>query len=169
MNHYLWRFLLLITTASVFPGCGGEKLPPNMPKLYPCTITITQEGKPFAGASVSVFSEDSSLAEWYAGGVTDQNGVCVLQTQAKYPGVVSGKFKVTVSKMETEPSQYGGDPAPGKSEEEWNTLRGNEVLKSWRLVGKEYSSSSTSTLTLEVTTGKNAETFDVGKAIRELL
>jgi hypothetical protein len=172
MNDLMRRILLLLIVICVFPGSGcGEKLPPGLPKLNPCSITIMQEGKPLAGATVSLHSEDSSLVQWNPVGITDQNGVCVLRTQGKYSGAASGMFKVTVSKIETEPSKFAGGPPVGVSTDEWDKQRidANEILKSWRLVDKKYGSSATTDLTIEVTSGQNAQTFDVGAAIRSEL
>jgi hypothetical protein len=39
--------------------------------LYPCTITITQDGKSLAGAMVTLYTESSEDRRWPPGGTTN--------------------------------------------------------------------------------------------------
>ncbi|MDR0521376.1 MAG: hypothetical protein LBH00_05935 [Planctomycetaceae bacterium] len=128
-------------------GCGQySPKPKNLPLLIPCTLTITQENKPLAGAFVMFEPADEATGTAYmGGGVTDANG-CAKITTSSFPGVRTGKFKVTVTK--------GESPAPGEM---------------WSFVEALYTSGATTPHVLEVT-GKEKQvikTFDVGKAIRE--
>ena len=45
-------YSIVLLTLLCFAGCTSQKLPDGMPKLYPVTMTVTQEGKPLADASV---------------------------------------------------------------------------------------------------------------------
>ena len=140
-----------------------------MPKLYPCAVTITQGGQPLAGASVTLHPADAALVRWIPGGTTDQNGVCELRTLGRYSGAMAGSFKVTVDKLESEKSSLPDVAPPGMDPEELERQRDKEKLKSWRLVDKKYVSYKSTTLEIQVSEGKNAETFDVGASVREEL
>ena len=167
MTKWMWRFSFLIVGACIFLGCNREKLPEGMPKLYPCTITIIQDGKPLSEASITLHPEDSTLLRWIPGGVTDRNGVCTVRTLGRYPGSMSGSFKVTVEKIEAEESSFPGDPPPGVDKGEWDRKREQEKLRAWRLVEKKYSSYLTTPLEMQVSAGKNSEKFDIGASVRD--
>ena len=124
-------------------GCGGgESKPANMPTLYPITLKFTQEGQPCAGALVILIPQDTN--KWTTGGITDAAGGTVLKTHGKYLGVPAGKFKITVSKQETD--------ADGTA---------------YNLINPDYGDISKTTLNLEVVAGKNQfEPFDIGKVVR---
>ncbi|MBR5757707.1 MAG: hypothetical protein IKX88_03815, partial [Thermoguttaceae bacterium] len=77
MNRALIISLLVLPLAALC-GCG-EKTPPDMPKLFPTSITITQEGTPVEGASVQLLKKDDLYYKWLAGGVTDATGVCTIR------------------------------------------------------------------------------------------
>lgn len=85
---------ILSVLAAVSGGCG-PKLPENLPALQPCTVLVTMDGAPLAGAIVSL-SPDSG--QWYANGITDAAGKVAIKTQGKYPGAAAGPYKVLVSK-----------------------------------------------------------------------
>ena len=127
-----------------------------MPKLYPCTLVITQENKPLEGAVVALFHQDRSLQKWTAGGVTDKSGKVVLKTQGRYDGVVEGDYKVTVIKTEVEPgvllNPETEEAIPGKT---------------WTLVEPRFGNVALTPLTLAVEGKKISETFDVGTAIKQ--
>ncbi|MGL6195669.1 MAG: carboxypeptidase-like regulatory domain-containing protein [Thermoguttaceae bacterium] len=144
-------FLLLPT----FIGCG-PKVPADMPKLYPCTVVITQDNQPLEGAVVTLFHQDPSLQKWTAGGLTDVSGKVVLKTQGRYDGVAEGDYKVTVTKTEVEP----GILLNAETEE---AIPG----KTWTLVEPTYGNVAFTTLKLNVPKKKVSETFDVGSAIKE--
>ena len=105
---------LLVPITLLFSGCGGEQLPPGIPKLYPATLTVMQDGAPLAGAEVIIINIDPAV-NWPAGGVTDQNGVLRLRTMGRYDGAPAGTYKVSVSKKEIPnivlPSEVPDDPA----------------------------------------------------------
>ena len=102
MNRTLTSSIVLLLSSILMTGCG-EALPDGMPRLYPATIIVTQEGIPLAGAMVQLIPEDSANAAWGPGGVTDESGSIVLHTNGKYKGAPLGHYKVTVMKREREP------------------------------------------------------------------
>jgi len=133
-----------------------------MPPLHPTALTLTQEGVPLAGASVTLSPQDASNSQWSLGGSTDSNGVLNVQTQG-FKGAPAGTFKITVSKTETE----GTAVAAGTSDRGGAKPAAGGGTKSFHLVDKKYRSAGTTDLTLEVKAGRNAQTFDLGPAIRE--
>ena len=143
--------LLLLST---FQGCA-QKVPADMPKLYSCTLMVTQDNKPLEGATIALFHQDTALQKWTAGGLSDQSGKVVLKTQGRYNGVVEGKYKITVTKTEV-------DEGIVTNTETQEGISG----KTWTLVEQRFSNVATTPLTLEVTGKIALETIDVGSAVR---
>ena len=82
-------------------GCTQQR-PDGLPKLYPVSLRVVQEGKPLDGASLVLRTADADALPWTIGGKTDDSGTLVLWTHGKYKGVPAGKFKVVVSKIVNE-------------------------------------------------------------------
>ena len=120
--RYVILSCLFVSASLLLIGCGGEKLPPGMPKLYPATITVIQDGQPLEGASVILLNTDPSTT-WSAGGITNQNGKITLRTLGRYDGAPAGKYRVTVKKTEspdiTLPAEMPDDP---EERREYNRL-----------------------------------------------
>ncbi|MDR1960352.1 MAG: hypothetical protein LBQ54_15175 [Planctomycetaceae bacterium] len=151
-----------------FASCGGEKRPEGMPDLYPAKVTIVQEGKPLEGGVVTLVNNDSSQSKWIVGGRTDAAGICHLTTQGKFKGVPAGKYKVLVTKSEKTESETAKQPVPADSkaaDEYYAKIRKEE--KYYEYVEEKYKLTSTSGLEMEITSGTNEQTFDVGKAIQK--
>lgn len=150
--------LFIVSTLLLLPlsqGCT-QNVPKDMPKLYSCTLEITQGNQPLEGATVALYHQDSSLQKWTAGGLTDKSGKVVLKTQGRYDGVVDGNFKVTVIKTEVEP----GVLLNAETEE---AIPG----KTWNLVEPRFGNVASTPLTLSVAGKKVSETLDVGTAVKE--
>jgi len=82
---------LLVTCALV--GCGSD-----LPKTVPVTGTVTLDGKPLAGASVNLLSDEGSLP---SSGITDESGNFLLKTMVgdkMVDGATVGSHRVAVSK-----------------------------------------------------------------------
>ncbi len=131
-----------------------------MPELVPLTLTITQEGKPLAGAFVTLYPDDGS--QWSAGGESNESGEVALFTRSQFRGVAPGKFNVTVAKMEQTESTFQGDPE--KDPEGYNRAESRRIMYS--LVDPNLLQPSTTTLTVTVEPEKLSETLDIGKAVR---
>ena len=135
-------------------GCKDKSRPADLPDdMSPCEITITQEGKPLAGATVEL--QYTTSVKYTTSGVTDENGVAIMKTYS-YAGAQQGTAKVRVDKLVTE----------GASEAEEYGEAGN-LGTDFHLVDKKYRSFDTTDL--EITIGKenSKETFDVGAAVHE--
>ncbi|MDR1958188.1 MAG: carboxypeptidase-like regulatory domain-containing protein [Planctomycetaceae bacterium] len=143
-------------------GCGGAKKPEGMPPLYPCQITITQEGKPLADAVVSLASENN---KWQSSAQTDTKGVAELITYGQFLGVPAGTYKVLVVKRELD-----GPPPVSNTDAEGRVLGGPQGQPSFpkyiERVHPVYSAKESSPLTIEIKPMKsgNDQTFEVGKS-----
>ena len=156
--------LLLSLSVTIF-GCSNR--PSGMPSLYPCSITVTQEGAPLADASVILvnISDTEKGQAWTPAGKTDSNGVAVMRTNSQYNGAATGKYRIIVEKVETEPSKLGPPPSADTPEYEvWSDKIANENLAQFALVEAVYSSSTTPH-EIDVGRGANDKTIDVGKAV----
>ena len=173
----------LVLTLSAFAlltfvvGCGGQKLPEGMPELSPVSITLTQEGKPLAGASVMLVNVDKTQ-QWSAIARTNDKGVAVPQTNGQYKGVPAGTYKVTVTKQETEkgPDPYADAPDPKVDQDkyqEWYMKNEAKIAAASRippkvtsLVDPIYDNVDKTTLSVTVEAKKKNEfPLDVGKAV----
>ena len=136
-----------------------------MPKLYPATITVMQDGKPLEGAQVVVISTDPSM-NWSSGGNTDKNGVVKLRTMGQYDGAPIGKYKVGVRKVElpdiTLPMDMPSDPAGLK---EYYRIAKEIDDHTFFLVDEKFSIGKTQ-LEVEITLSDLKGTVDVSPAIR---
>jgi len=163
-SRFFIHLSLFLVCFLLFSGCGGQKLPPGMPKLYPATITVTQDGQPLEGAEIVVISTDPSM-NWSSGGITDQNGIVKLRTMGQYDGAPLGKYKVGVRKVET--PDIAVPPPPNKPEDMNNYMR---ILKeiddnTFFLVEEKFSIQNTQ-LEVEITPANLKGNVDVSPAIR---
>ena len=148
-------------------GCGGQKTPPDMPKLQPTTIVITQEGAPLEGASVQLVKPDDLNYKWLAGGVTDAQGRCEILTHGKYKGAPEGEFAVIVYKTvkgESETRKNVPEPSDPKEAMEWNEKVAAEETATDE-IDQKYKKADTTDLRVTVKPGKNEETFEVGPKV----
>lgn len=144
--------LTLVLATALFVGCK-RKTPDGMPKLYPCSVEIIQDGKPLADATVTLSTEEHT---WAVSGTTDASGVAKIYTHGTYPGAPNGNYVVVVSKQiveEPEAQQVSASDA----------ISGG---KAYNLVAPEFGSKDTTPLKIEVN-GKTNGSFDVGAAIRD--
>ncbi|MDR2438405.1 MAG: hypothetical protein LBE12_03400 [Planctomycetaceae bacterium] len=78
-------------------GCRNENKPDDLPTLYPCEITVIQDGKPLSEAMVLFFPLNGNL-RFAIGGKTNQNGILTPQIDGKWNGVPEGEYRISVSK-----------------------------------------------------------------------
>ena len=164
----LYGFILMTSACLILNGCGGSDLPPDMPKIYPTTITITQDDRPLEGASVVLVPMDPSNT-WHAGATTDAAGNAVMLTHTQYNGVVPGKYFVIVSKFEPTRAEGVAMPDPETDPEGYarymDAAARSSVGGGHDLVDPKFAKASPN-VTIEVTEGPNTQTIDVGKAVR---
>ncbi|MDR1491221.1 MAG: DUF4198 domain-containing protein [Planctomycetaceae bacterium] len=157
MLRIYWS-LIFSATLLLCSGCQKNSQPDDLPKLYPCIITITQDGKPLEDAGVELAAEDQSAAKYRAVTKTDAEGKAVMSTYG-HNGAPAGKYKVVVSKKVDDDFVYGTSSTGDKEIQKYNT---------YRTVEPKYSDAKTTPHEIEITgKEKRAEaTFDVGKAIK---
>lgn len=150
--------LLGVVVFSLLIGCSGEKRPEGMPKLYPCSITVLQEGKPLENASIDLIMKNGSF-KWPVSGTTDSSGVAELRTHGLYPGAPSGTFTVTIEKREPE-----SDPRPIL-----DPVMGSnpKPIKIFSFVDQKYTDPKTTPLEITIEQKSLKKEFDLGKPIRK--
>ncbi|MDR2642349.1 MAG: carboxypeptidase-like regulatory domain-containing protein [Planctomycetaceae bacterium] len=146
----------------ILSGCSSAK-PSDLPKLVKVTLTITQDGKPLSNAVVSLARADQG-GVYSASGITNENGVCSLYTHGQYKGAPLGKYKVRVSRIELIPKPLGRKP---KDNAEYEAYKKNPP-KTYQLVEEIYTDAKTTPLEIEIT-GSMQKTFDVGKAVKNIV
>jgi hypothetical protein len=154
---------------TLLPGCqfGGEVLPEGLPKLVPASIQLVQDDAPLAGATVSLIDTAGSQ-QWYPGGLSNDSGTIVLYTNGRYKGAPEGKYKVVVTKTETDPSKLG--PAPSETDPkygEYMEKSANEKRDTYTLIDKKFGDAKTTTLEVEIKKGSSeVPKLDVGKKVK---
>ncbi|MDR2169997.1 MAG: hypothetical protein LBP59_07645 [Planctomycetaceae bacterium] len=155
-------FTLTILSVFVFYfgfGCSRSSKPEGFPQLYPCKITITQDGSPLEGATVSLVPFDQSGWKWRSSGQTDASGAATVMTYG-YKGSPAGKFKIIVEKKIEE------DPIHETNVYGEKQISGYESI--YTLIDEKFTKAETTSLTVEIPeSGKGASAnFDVGKAVK---
>jgi hypothetical protein len=158
MLKQLFIFFFL-TGSIIFSGCQQKSRPADFPKLYPCKITITQDKIPVENVQISLYDNHISN-KWSIGGTTNTSGVAVIRVHGQFFGAPSGKFKVVLSKTESE----GGTVV-----NESTTKRKPEPVRIYSLVDKKYLEESTTPLEIIVENKSVAEIFEIGNANRILI
>lgn len=162
------RFLVSIVGLSLVVAALGckPKTPDGLPDLQKVNLTVIQDGKPLAEATVMLKSLDSTNT-WTSGGTTDANGVATLVTHGQYQGVPIGKYKVAVSKTIGE-----GTPPPPTPIDAESARKYDEYMKSglkweeFNVVDPQLGVVETTTLEIEVVKGTNDLSVDVGGAVK---
>jgi hypothetical protein len=157
--------LSLILGLICIAGCGPSKVPHDLPKCYPCQITVIQDGAPLDGASVTLQSPEVGQI-WFPMGTTDQMGKADMYTNGRYPGAPAGVYKVLVNKGAPPPDTLGAPPTEGTpAYDRW--LERMSSQPEYTAIELQYSDAAKTPYEIEVKTkGKNEMTVDVGKAVR---
>lgn len=117
-------FGLIAFASAISIGCGGGN---GFPPPSPVTGTVTYQGKPVEGASVSFLTSDS--AGRAASGTTDASGVYKLTTFAPDDGALPGSYTVTIAKSTSSiPDSEVDVTAPGEGYEEMMAAAGSNTL-----------------------------------------
>ena len=145
-------------------SCSKVQKPSDLPDLFPTTITIVQEGQPVEKATVNLLPEGNS--KWFAGGLTNAQGVCKVRTQGKYDGAPVGKYDVVVYKTSILESETRKQPVPSDPVEAkayYDKVAKEE--KFFDSIELKYKKPTTTDLKIEIVAGKNEQKFDVGKPV----
>lgn len=146
-------FVLVCGLASA--GCGSaEEPPPFQEELVPTAGTVTLDGQPLAGATLTFIPESGGET---ASGFTDAEGRFELSTLAanlsadERKGLVPGQYRVIVSRI----TMPDGQPVPeGTTEADAMAVGAQESLP------PRYSSAQATTLRFDTTSGE-PPTFDL--------
>ena len=165
-NQKLYALILLSCFCLYLSGCAGEQLPDGMPKPYPTTITIIQDGQPLEGASIALIPMDASNS-WNAGGITNASGNAAIKTLTKYDGVVPGKYYVIIKKLSVDEIKKAPDKETDPAGyEKWLVESAKETFAGYDLVDPKFAKISPNAETIEVIEGKNEKSIDIGKAVK---
>ena len=160
--QYLLLCSFFVVACTCWSGCSRVPRPADLPDLYPCQLTISQDGKPLEKANVTLYPDDSK-SKWTVGGTTDSRGIVTILTHAQFPGAPAGEYKIVVSKTES----YQERPAQPKPGGDGTEMIPGTPIQIFGLVELQYIDIKTTPLTMTVKKGKNSKDIDVGKAIRE--
>jgi hypothetical protein len=135
----------------VFLGCGT---PDGQRPTAPVEVSVTYQGSPLEGATVTFVTTDEPIA---ANGITDSKGVAQLSTYGTKDGAVVGNNLVMITKTEVDKSvKTKVVPADQADTVGYSPLT---PLKS--LIPGKYSAPGTSGLQAEVKKGRNKFSFDL--------
>jgi len=158
----------MILCFGLFAGCT-QKLPDGFPKLYPTTLTVTQEGTPLAEASVILYSADDPSFRWVVTGVTDSKGNAPLgtfaTTQIRKNGAPAGKFKVTVTKTKSDEVPVLSPVAEQDEIDAWRAQMRQLKPQNHKFVEQQYSDINATPLEVVIEKKTNAVSVDAGKKI----
>ncbi|MDR1271169.1 MAG: carboxypeptidase-like regulatory domain-containing protein [Planctomycetaceae bacterium] len=96
---------LLIPLLIVFFSLGCNGKPDNVPKNFPCTISVTNGATPIDNVFIVLASETGGV-EWSMSGITNASGTATIRTSRlgwQGNGVPAGTYRVTLSKIPTIP------------------------------------------------------------------
>ncbi|MCL2348482.1 MAG: hypothetical protein FWC50_09510 [Planctomycetaceae bacterium] len=129
----------------IVAGCG-PKLPPGMPKLNPCKITVTMNDKPLDKARIILYADSETGGAWGYSGYTDSSGSVNMMTDGKYKGIPAGKYSVCISRIDVEKREYKG----------YFEMKKLPPPKSTVVVDLKFNDPDETPFHLEVTDGKRA-------------
>ena len=142
-----------------FAGCGGAKLPSDLPKLCPTQIEVTADGEKLAGASLLLYPVGGGEN---VGGVTDTKGIAKIYTRGQYAGAPAGKYRVCVNWSVTIEGPTSKKPVPTdpKELEKYNDRVAYERQGKFALE-PVFKDSKNTPLEVEVAEGKNSFSVEV--------
>jgi len=81
-------------------GCGKDKAPPDFPKVFPISVTVTDGTTPLSDVRIMFYPASKGAGVAFASsGSTDANGLAkIITSQGGYSktGIPAGEFVVTV-------------------------------------------------------------------------
>ena len=88
-------YFVVACVAAAFTGSGCSNNPANYPEVADVVGTVTLDGKPLEGASIT-FAPQSGRS---SSGVTDSSGRYSLNYTGSIPGAMLGSHRVMIKKM----------------------------------------------------------------------
>jgi hypothetical protein len=153
-RHRFKRHLVLVASAAILAGCGGD---PDLPKLGKVSGTVTYKGQPVTKGLVTFVPAGGAGAQTgqSATGEIQEDGSFTLSTFENNDGAVLGEHIVVVQSREDDPALEGqGMPIPD--------ARGRLKIKPPKhLVPEKYGTSTKSPLRHTVEAGSNTFTIEL--------
>ncbi|GAB6187345.1 hypothetical protein JCM17478_28470 [Thermopirellula anaerolimosa] len=132
----------------------------DKPKTYPVTGTVTMNGQPVPGATVTFTPKEPAApgqeGPLAASAVTDNEGKYQIGTFAKGDGALPGEYLVSVTKYEGAGPTGGGS---GSEEEYTPPVPGQEAPVPKNVLPAQYANPNTSGLSFKVEAKSN--TYDI--------
>lgn len=150
------RFFVAGLVLLVAYGCGGE----TGPETHPVTGTVTLDGEPVEGATVSFSPAEGGVRA--AVGETDATGRYTLTTMRSGDGAMAGSFNVRVFKYEVEEGTVATGPPPTEDQEYTDDYAGaarEATPPPENLLPDRYADARGSGLSYTVVPGEN--TYDI--------
>lgn len=119
-----WKSVFAVTLgvyAVLVTGCGSQR-PEGIPELFPAKVTVKEGASPIADASVFLVLQGGDSGSWAANGVTDTNGVAVINTSQgawKSKGAPAGDYKIFITKR----PDIEEDPVPDEIREDSDAMQ----------------------------------------------
>jgi len=168
MSRSSW-FCLICLLLVAFAGCPGGDAGVG---TVPVTGTVTLDGSPVGGATVSFTPKSGDLRA--ATGMTDSGGRFELTTVAGGDGAMPGSYTVTIAKTAAQaaapaedPRAMGGELTPEQREAASQAAAdamsgGGAAAAAESAIPEKYASADTSGFTADVSPGgENDFTFDM--------
>lgn len=151
--------VLLLVPAFCLIGCIRQYRPPGLPKLYPCQVTLTQEGKPVEGATVLLSAKEEGSCPWTVSGITNEQGTASLVTYGQFAGAPEGTFLILLDKRELvgEPGYF----------DETNLRYIQKPVKVYTLVDEKFTKRDKTPLEIKIERKNTTKAdFELGPAVR---
>lgn len=147
MNNRSFCSLMSLLVVFCVSGCGGSKYPPT----FKTTGTVTLDGKPIEGATVSFYPDGTNKP---ANGETDSRGQYQMSSFNQNDGATVGSFRVTIQKQpkveyESTPEGTPYDPSMESSEPQ----SAKDMGQSENSLPEKYANPETSEFTATVVEG----------------
>jgi hypothetical protein len=166
MQKVVHLFSLLPLLLFLLIGCS--KSPPELGTLYPVTITVTDKGVPLEGILVSLVDKEPQIPRGCSA-LTNSAGVAKITTSLRSytgNGVVTGNYRVALSKMVTLPPELQGSDEdldlPENKRKEREKKR-TEFLEKNRVIPLLLESRTSSPIELTVEKKSTVLTIDISQ------
>lgn len=104
VSHLRFLFLSIVLFGLPLAGCGSE----GDVATVPASATVTLDGEPIDGVTVTLVPEGSGVKGKGGYGVTDASGNVTFKSGPEADGVAPGKYRVLFQKL----TQADGSPIP---------------------------------------------------------
>lgn len=162
-------FLVIVGIVSMAILSGCNKAPEGFPKVVvPCTVTVTDAGKPIPEATVN-FISDSVTSGLTVGGITDASGKATIATQHgeyKKVGAPQGNFKIVVSTpLSVDMPNMTAEERYSLTKQQLDEIEQERQAKidAIRIIPKDLSSPAKTPLKLDISSGPATLDIDISQ------